>query len=201
MASSTVEICNNALIKIGANTITALSDDTKAARLCNKMYGIVRNDLLRSHIWNFALGRSQLAQLSNNPPFGYSYQYQLPSDCLRVIKLHDSNAEYRIEGRKLLTDANTVKLIYIKEITDTAQFDSTFDNVLALKLASELAYAMTQNGGLAGALKKEYELHLRRAKMIDAQEDSMYIIETDTLLHSRDFGPGSGGNFGWDFES
>ena len=77
MAESAVQICNNALIKLGANTITSLSDDTKPARLCNKIYTVLRDDLLRSHPWNFAIGRSSLAQLVDAPAFGFSFQYRV----------------------------------------------------------------------------------------------------------------------------
>ena len=192
MASSEVQICNNALIKLGANTITSLSDDSKAARLCNNVYSIMRDDMLRGHPWNFAITRTTLAKLSTTPAFKYSYEYQLPSDCLRVIGIKDTNAEYRIEGRKLLTDENSVSLIYIKRITDTSQFDANFANALAFKLASELAYAITNNATLASNLGQEAERLLRRAKMHDAQEDSMYVIQTDALTGARS-GFGIGG--------
>lgn len=198
MASSEVQICNNALIKLGADTITSLSDDTKPARLCNKMYSIVRDDLLRSHPWNFAIVRSGLAQLSATPAFGYSYQYQLPGDCLRVLRIKDTNAEYRIEGRKLLTDENTVNLIYIKKVTDVTQFDANFADLVALKLASELAYNITNNASLSQGMVDLFERRLRRAKMNDAQEDSLYILQTDTFVDSR---LGYGGGDGIVFEA
>lgn len=185
MATSTVQICNNALIKLGSDTITSLSDNTKPARLCNKMYEIVRDELLRTHPWNFAIEREQLAQISTNPDFGYSYQYQLPADCLRVLKISDTSVEYRIEGRKLLTDANAVKLVYIKKVTDVAQFDSAFSDLLALKLAAELSYSLTDNASLTGTLSELFERRFRRAKMIDAQEDSIYVLETDTFTSGR----------------
>lgn len=193
MAASEVQICNNALIKLGGNTIISLSDDTKVGRLCNKMYTIVRDDLLRAHIWNFALVRVTLARLATTPAFDYDFEYQLPSDCLRVIRIDDSRGEYRIEGRKLLTDENTIKLLYIKRVTDTSQFDSSFDNVLALKLASELAYSITNSVSLTKAIKEEFDREFRRAKMTDAQEDSLYVLQTTEFLDAHLFGVASSG--------
>jgi len=198
VASSVVQICNNALIKLGADTITSLSDDTKPARLCNKMYEIVRDDLLRGHPWNFAITRVMLAQLSTVPAFKYSFEYQLPSDCLRVLRIKDTRAEYRIEGRKLLTDENTVNLVYIKKVEDVSQFDPSFSDLLALKLASELAYNITNSGTISQAMVDLFERRFRRAKMSDAQEDSIYIIQTDTFTDGR-FSGGSGS--GITFES
>ena len=185
MAISAVEICNNALIKLGSNTITSLTDDTKPARLCNKMYTIMRDDLLRAHPWNFAIARATLAQLEAKPAFGFSFQYQLPSDSLRVLKLNTSHTPYRIEGRKLLTDSNTVELIYIKRVTDEAQFDSNYSNILALRIAAQLAYVITNSVRLAESIKQEFRLELNRAKMNDAQEDSIHILQTDTFTSSH----------------
>lgn len=191
MAESAVQICNNALIKLGSNTITSLSDDTKPARLCNKMYSIMRDDLIRSHPWNFTIERAALAQLASTPDFEFAFQYQLPSDCLRVLRLDDPDTEYRIEGRKLLTDSSTVSLIYIKQVTDEAQFDANFSNVLALKIASEIAYAITNSTSLSQALRQAYLKEFSRAKMNDAQEDSIYVLDTDTFTAGRFRGGGS----------
>ena len=41
--ASVVNICNSALNLIGASTISALTEDTKNARLCNQRYEPVRN--------------------------------------------------------------------------------------------------------------------------------------------------------------
>ena len=61
MASSEVAICNSALIKIGAAEITSLSDVNKRAQLCNEQYSKLRDELLRSHPWNFAIARKVLS--------------------------------------------------------------------------------------------------------------------------------------------
>lgn len=61
--SATVEnICNSALTKIGAATISSISDTNKRALLCNEQYAKLRDDLLRSHPWNFAIKRAYLAK-------------------------------------------------------------------------------------------------------------------------------------------
>lgn len=185
MASSVIEICNNALIKVGADAITALTEDVKAARVCNRIYEIMRDDLLRSHPWNFAIARSSLAKLSAAPAFGYSSQYQLPSDCLRVLGVQDIYKEYRIEGRKVLTDSNAIKLVYIKKEEDPTQYDSSFSNLLALKLAAEIAYTMTNDAGLAQLLSREYKEELKKAKRLDAQEDSLKELTTTTWTDGR----------------
>ena len=112
MATSVVQIVNNALVRIGANSITALTENSEAARAANVIYEQVRDATIRDHVWNFAVKRVQLAQDTETPAFEYSYQYALPSDCLRVLQMQEKTMVYKIEGRKLLTDEGTAIGLY-----------------------------------------------------------------------------------------
>ena len=64
--------------------------------------------------------RVQLAANSVAPVIEYTYAYALPSDCLRVLKIHNGTTDsiktaldYKLEGRNVVTDESTVYLIYI----------------------------------------------------------------------------------------
>ena len=48
MASS-ISICSNALLALGAHPINSFDENTEHARLCSNIYPTVRNDLLRKH--------------------------------------------------------------------------------------------------------------------------------------------------------
>ena len=117
--ASVVDICNSALNLLGASTISALTDDSKNARLCNQRYEPVRNRVFRSHAWNCLTKRVQLAKDSTAPVIEYANQYTLPSDCLRVLKIHTgatdsiSHIDYAVEGRKIKTNEGTVYLVYV----------------------------------------------------------------------------------------
>ena len=58
---SVVDICNEAMDLLGAATITALTENSKEARLCNRRFSTVRDATLRSHTWNCAIARADLA--------------------------------------------------------------------------------------------------------------------------------------------
>ena len=118
--ASVVDICNSALNLLGASTISTITEDTKNARLCNQRYEPIRNRVMRSHNWNCLIKRVQLAQDSTAPVVEYSYAYTLPTDCLRVLKIHNGSTDsiksaldYKIEGRKVVTDETTIYLVYI----------------------------------------------------------------------------------------
>jgi hypothetical protein len=182
--SSVVGICNSALIKIGASRITSLSDGTKNAILCNEQYEKLRDEVLQSHPWNFALKRQALGQDVTAPIFDYAYRYLLPDDCLRVLRTED-DTEHKIEGRYLLSDESTVKILYISQVTEVTEFSPIFREVLAARIACELAYSLAQSSQLAEKMLEFYEAQLRRARTFDAQEGTPGHITADSWLNSR----------------
>lgn len=188
MATSVVDICNNALIRIGSKTITSLTDGDKVANSCNTVYERTRDTLLRMHLWNFAMKRTQLASEQAAPAFGFSYSYPLPSDFIRVKQLDESDDPYKIEAGKLLTDASTVKLIYVSRIEDVAQFDPLFTEALVLLLAINLSYILIGSNGREASLKEELNKTLFLAKQVDGQDDTPDQLDASYFLRSKYWG-------------
>ena len=58
--TSQVAICNQALVKVGASRITALTDDTKQARALNAIYDVKRDAELAANPWTFATKRESI---------------------------------------------------------------------------------------------------------------------------------------------
>ena len=184
--ASNVQICNRALIRLGADTITSLTENSKEARLCNILFDVVRKDLLRAHPWNFSIKRTSVAYSTTEPEFEFDYQYALPSDCLRVLNVHMNISNFSIEGGYLYTNDDAVDLIYIADITDTEAFDSAFTTMMSLKLAAELCYNITGNTTLVGALIDEYEKVRRESRLWDGQEGSAPTLTVYGWLDARD---------------
>lgn len=178
MAQSIVQICNAALSLIGETQITnaTLSDATEAERQCNLLYDLSKEYLLRAHPWNFAETRATLARITETPPFEFSYYYQIPSDCLRILHTINTNEEvnpedYKIEGaRRIATDATTLNIIYIKNETDPTQFDTLFVQALIYHLGAHLAMVLSDNRTLSDSLMEKFDMYMKQAKMIDGQE-------------------------------
>jgi len=187
MATSETAICNSALTKVGAKRINALTDNTPEARICKEQYEKVRDDLLRSHPWNFAIKRVVLSPLVAAPAFGYSKQFQIPADCLRVLHIveFDDTTDWRKESDKILCDESTISLTYIAKITDTSKYDANFDEVLALKIAHEICYSLTQSTTLKQLIAQEYKEALRDARTFDAQESATRQVYAKDFFNSR----------------
>ena len=172
-----VSICSNALRRLGDSPITSLTDDTERARLCNAFYPDARDHVLRAHPWNFAITRASLAKLSDTPAYGFSYMFALPTDpyCLRVLEMEYADYIFKIEndatnGRVLLTDEGTAKILYIARITDPTLFDAMFVETLTSKLAVDLSYAITGSQQVQAQMEKMYQAKLSEARSVDGQE-------------------------------
>ena len=190
--ASVVNMCNSALNLLGASTISALTDDTKNARLCNQRYEPVRNRVFKSHAWNCLHKRVQLAQNSTAPVVEYDYAYLLPSDCLRVLKIHNgttdsiaTNLDYKIEGRNIVTDIDTIFLIYIALDTDPNNYDTYLRESISHQLAADLCYAITNNATLANQYMTRADERLREARFIDATENSLGTVEANEFTDAR----------------
>lgn len=171
MVQSVVDCCNSALQRVGATTITSLSDNSPEARACSVAYDSNRRDELRKHSWNFAISRVVLAPDATAPAFDYLYQFTLPSDCLRVLRPPTANLDWMIEGRKILSnDDATLYLRYISDVTEPAIWDASFYNVVTAALAIDICERLTQSNQKKQGLIADYNDCIRVARRMDAFE-------------------------------
>lgn len=180
------ELVNSALRKGGgAKRILDLSDSVGSAGIASDVLASERDDLLRSAVWNFAITRIKLGRLSALPAFGWSYAYGLPSDCQRVVSVHDNDAgtgaiPYKIESllqadssyiNVIATDAADVYLRYCRQITDPNLMTASFRQVLILRMAKIFAISIAKSNPLFQALDAEEQKAYRQARSIDGMED------------------------------
>lgn len=196
MAASATEIANSALIKIGAKTISSLTEDRKAARVANRQYPLLRQKLLRSYRWNFAVKRSPaLAPDGTAPEMGFTNRFAFPSDCLRVLGIFDedepsvnytsSRIPFKVEGRFVFTDEAVIQLFYIADVTDTAQFDPQFQELLAIDLAIDLAYELSSGLQRIEQLRADRRDAIREARNTDAIEGNPEVVAASDWIDSR----------------
>lgn len=184
---SPVKVCNKALVLIGADLITALDENSKRARLCNYLYEQARDAVQRAHPWNCCMSRATLAALSSTPDWGYDYEYQLPTNpyCLRVLQMEELSYEFKIEGRKLLTDEDSCKILYITRIVTVANWDKLLVDAVAARLAHELAIPIADSRTMAETRWTLYQDILSEARSIDAQEGTPEVLDIPTWTNAR----------------
>jgi len=196
MATSVVEICNNALQHLGANPIMALDDGSKEASYANQFYAQTRDAILRAHPWNFAIRRQALAKAATAPIFGFANAFTLPADpyCLRVLETDPPEAYYKIEGRSLLTDEGAISIRYIASEEDPSRFDPLFTEALAAALAAKLAFPVVESATLQKLMIELAIAKLAEARSIDSQEGSTDPASIDVLVNVRH----TSGFWAWD---
>jgi len=120
-----------------------------------------------SGVWATDLAASDWV-LTIDPEYDYQYAYQIPADNLRILS-NSTDEENKIEGGVLYTDATSIKIKYIAEITDPDEFDPAFVTALVTALAGALALAITNNRNIASDMKAEAKVSKLEALGVDAQ--------------------------------
>ena len=179
--------------QLGASTILTLTEDSKNARLCNARFTQVRDSIFRSHPWNCLQKRVELAADSDTPAWGFTSQFTIPADCLRVLTILDFDSDYKIEGRKILTDNSSMKILYISRVTDPNEYDELLRETLSAALAADIAYAVTSSNPVAKNMYDLFQEKLKDARFVDSTEGQNMnpekgmadVIGADTFINSR----------------
>ncbi len=205
--ASEVDICNLALVKLGAQTIPSLTVTTAPAPVLLRVYPLLRDKLLRVWRWNFTRVYAELPQLTDSPPFEYTYAYQLPADYLRLELADVSNGtsqavgmpaasigdwnfnrnqDYRIVGRQIWTNVPPpLRIQYAARIVDPAQYDAAFIESLACYIAWQLCEQITGSSQKKQAAQNEYMISIREARMTNAVELPPETMPDDTFMQAR----------------
>lgn len=185
--ASRVEICNLALSRIGASTITSLSDGTRESNLCNVLYNDIAEEVMSEGEWSTCTFRQTLNKTTNTPLYDYTYEYQLPTNprWLKFIEISGdrlNDLEYDIEEDKLLTNESTVKCKYIGFLEDSSKYGPYLKAAIVSRLAHELSYSITGSAANSDRLFQRYLVDLRKGLALDGQQGSgVYIYSTDII--------------------
>ena len=183
MVISDTVICNFALNLLGVEEIASINESSRAANVCKTAYYLAKEALLRSHYWNFAITRVILSPDATPPAFGYAYKFSLPSEAL-VWKFVDNVNDIKQEGRKLLSNDASIKLIYVSNAVAEADFDPLFAKALTIRLASDVCYKLTNNVSLGQKVEKDFSDLIKEAKRMNAisQTPDGLVLETLTTV-------------------
>lgn len=193
--TSEVALVNLALIRLAEDPITDLAGSSKSARIMNATYAGSRDALQRQYNWNFCRARVYISPELPAPTFGFTNKFVQPADCRRVVGLFDENEDtrnytasrhtFKIEGRYILADVETLPLYYIRRVTNVGEFDDLFTQALAWKLAMENGYAITGGQDRANWCAAQFKDVIRSAKIANAIEGTPEVIESSDWLDSR----------------
>jgi len=198
VATTELQIANSALVKVGADRILSLDDDNKRARVVKEQLPKLRDEVLYSHPWKFALDYRELGLISGKPVGPFSLQYLLPNDVLRVFTVTDGTVldapefsprvvihPWKRVGNKIYAELNPLIIECVVRVTDVSLWSPTFAEVLALRLAADIAYSIVQSTTLMREQFLIYEDFLAVARSFNGQEGSVRQVTASQWLDSR----------------
>ena len=188
MSYSWVKICNMALLRIGAKSISALTE-TPSGIAWTDVYQDAADEVIAENKllgWRDARRRGELTVDSTAPAFGWDYRYLLPASpwCLTLVKI-ENEPDYEIEGRYILTDAESpLNIIYDARITDPTSITPELAKAIAAKIAQKITYRMVQDKALRDRIMDEAERDIMKARQDDA-------------LHAKNASVDEKGGYSW----
>ena len=176
--ASWTQICNRALGRLGAESITYLDEGTQISEFCVRFLPQAIEHILGQWNFKFARRRIRLALNEERPLFGWKYQFTLPMDLIRIIDVIGGNSSmpeqeefisYQIENRMILANTDTVQIIFIARPDDPNQLPESVRDAISTHLAFLLSTPLTSNQQLIALLAAESQRAIDRAKTNDAQ--------------------------------
>jgi hypothetical protein len=182
--SDQTDICNLALVKLGHQRISAITESSVDARLCNAIYDEILDEALSAGPekgWKFARARITVSVDADSPNDQYDYRYKIPNECLRIVKVHTDGTNFTDwirQGEYILTNQvdDEIDVEYVRRITVTGLYPPHFVKVVYMMLAYHLGFKVTQSKRHVNSLHDElYYKVLPEAIALDGQEQ--YVQE------------------------
>lgn len=180
MAITEVSICNGALTLLGADRITALTQDTEEAKICLERYSYVRDSVLQIHPWAFCIFRAYLTANLEGPIYDYQYKFQLPTTpyCLMVLEVWEDE-DWVIEEHYILCNTANINIKYIGRVTDTSTFPPIIADLISSRLALEIAYKITGSAAMVQNMDRLYHLRMNEVLSRESKLDNMPYTASD----------------------
>lgn len=145
-----LSICNDALLMLGASTLSSFADGTDEAQIADRLYDDVLGLILMQYPYSWSIRKVRLAQLADAPINEWKYKYQLPGDILgnpKAVFLTSAVGglpvrDFEIYAAGLYTNYASVWIDYQYQ-PDEAFFPPYFVKLLRTALAAEFAEPIT----------------------------------------------------------
>lgn len=185
MATTAVDICNQALAHIGVGSITSLVESSEAARKCSVFYAQARDYVLRDHAWNFATSNEALAEEALESSDEWDYVYAYPAKALFIRRVYAPGSYDKdnpdpftvargpvIHDVVILSDVEDAYAEYTFQVEDVTLFDPMFVSALSFYLATLLAGPLTGDVATVQRVSSGYAVAIDRARQANISESS-----------------------------
>ena len=176
-----IDIASNALVLIGDDPISALSEDVAAANLYATTYEYV----LSEHPWSFAMKEQSLSRLTATPDrkTGYQYAYQMPVDLIRMWAVMPVS-DYRIVGSLLYANSNELLARYVYKVAETS-LPAHVVKCVEYKMAAEFSISVAEDEQKAQIFERKYMDALGQSMAKDSSQHPYERIKRNPIRNHR----------------
>lgn len=185
--ASGIDICSNALLLIGANSINSFTEPGAGAQVASALYEPTLTGLLTRNYWRFAIKKQQLNRLSQTPINDYQYAFQIPPDCLKVMKVDPMN-RYKVYRDLIYSNNSSLIADYVFRPEDS-ELPDYFVMALTYKLASDFALAVTDSENKNAIYEEKFRTAMAEAYAADGQQNPQTPIVDQPFTDVRYGGP------------
>jgi hypothetical protein len=192
MAVTRTLIANLALALLEARTVQnfdaaqgSVYDDLRA------QWDAALDLALSDHPWNFAAAwwRDQAAlPAADNPSPEFDFAYNVPAECLRVIRLHGGATFEVFDGKILTNHAGPLHVRGCRRVDETGKYSIWFAQCLAARLAELCIKSVSASEAVRSAISAMHEKALVSARSLDGREGAYNDtgLFADSFISARD---------------
>lgn len=147
-----IKLCSDAMTLIGGNSINSFEDGTYEAEVAAASYEDKRDALLTLRPWDFNTRiAGPISQLVAVPDAKWSYQYQIPNDCLRILGVYLDDAgrsflDYQIvEEKILMTNYDGSLYLQYQFFADVPDWPPLFYDLMKSHMKAEFIIPITED--------------------------------------------------------
>tara|TARA_B100002019_G_scaffold293460_1_gene321219 strand:+ start:96 stop:710 length:615 start_codon:yes stop_codon:yes gene_type:complete len=193
---SRIDICNQGLVLIGANTIASFTDNTVESKVANQLYETTLRSLLTKARWRFATKQAQLTKLSTDPLDKWDSAYQIPNDAILIhtVTVSDNVIVFDRYNEELYTNTSSsdVVVCHYTFQPHEKEFPDYFTQAVVFELASLFAGAIARNDQLSMLYQKRGQQQLVLARSMESQTQTTRKLNTSLLIEVRNRGTADG---------
>ena len=182
--ASEVSIVNMALGFLGANTITALTDNSTEAKLAKTLYADLRDACLEEGDWSFAIRGIIIPKSVDKVPFGAGDIFPLPEYVIRVIEVNENRRPWVLEERKIITEGICQALCVI-QVVNVNMMSPMFRQAFAARLAWDMALPLTNSKTMHDTMFTLFQQKMDFAKANDGMQGTTKKIRSTRFIEVR----------------
>ena len=188
-ATTAIDVCNRALVLIGASPMTSFEDGTNESLVAVNLYEDTCRSALVNTRWRFATNQAILSRLTDSPTGRWDSAYQIPVSSIYVhaITVNDTPIKYDIFGSYVYNDA-TVNDVVIADFSfrqTEPNFPSYFTQALVYELAGQFALGIARDEGLSRMMFDNARFYMQKARTMDSQQQTTKKLITNRFIVSR----------------